>query len=239
MPHGSAIARGASVCVPGGRRPSAGPRPGCLCVARAPSVPGWHTGSQFPAGSRAVRHHSCLTGRQAPVGTRAVSSHWLTGRQSPISSRAVGSHWLTGRQSPIGSRAVSAPLARGPAVTWQLSVLFLWRVRVVATVAARGRSSGRAWPFKFGSGSDRDVATDLRWRPATRRPAPFGPCRSAADDAIVGRGRRTQAPRSAPDPSPCLRLKATAPAKTFNACRTASLKKLLSLSNTLICSWSK
>ena len=138
--------------------------------------------------------------------TGRLSSKWLTGRQYP--------NWLTGRQFPSGCVLVAAtgrwsfprlsPCLTAACRCW-LSTGD-WRSRPV-----RVGGFVRVWPKR------RPGPSALVWRrpgPATcgRVASSESPARAPIPPLIRGGlvygPRHILAPRSAPDPSPCLRLKA-------------------------------
>ena len=145
------------------------------------------------------------TGRQYP--------HWLSGRQSILAHGPSVPVRLTGRQFPLGARAVSPQLAHGPSVPAWL------------TGRQSPRGSRAVWHtgHQYPSGADPPLSPPRRRLECVR----VGSCGSSESARVpsrslgVGRGqfrvggrqahrvrRGTHAPRIAPDPSPCLRLKA-------------------------------
>ena len=175
--------------------------------SRAVSSPAAH-GPSIPSGARAistrVAHGPSVP--RADWRTGRLSSKWLTGRQYP--------NWLTGRQFPSGCVLVAAtgrwsfprlsPCLTAACRCW-LSTGD-WRSRPV-----RVGGFVRVWPRR------RPGPSALVWRrpgPATcgRVASSESPARAPIPPRIRGGlvygPRHILAPRSAPDPSPCLRLKA-------------------------------
>jgi hypothetical protein len=224
--HGSRVARGPSL--PG--RPTARRSPGSSLavsawlasvplVAHGPSlsVPGVAHGPSVP---------QRRTGRQYPSGARAISTRVAHGPSVPRAD------WRTGRLLQVAHGPSVPQLAHGPSVPERLCVRSGYRPLVVSEVVTMfdrdvsvlvvdwclvllARPSRRLRP---NSGPRRRPGPSvLVWRrpwPATcgRVASSESPARAPIPPLIHGGlaygPRHILAPQTAPDPSPCLRLKA-------------------------------